>query len=68
MESGAGPGIRGGSWGTKRRVEFAIDDAGSDASGSKSKREDDNPMNEYEAMQARTANREEGTRNECCRQ
>ena len=36
VESGAGPLIRGGSWGTKRRVEFAIDDGESEASGSKS--------------------------------
>ena len=32
-ESGAGTSIRGGSWGTKRRVDFAIEDGGSDASG-----------------------------------
>ena len=38
VERSAGPGIRGGSWGIKRSVEFAIDDGGSDASGSKSKR------------------------------
>ena len=36
VESGAGPLVRGSSWGTTRRVEFAIDDGESDASGSKS--------------------------------
>ena len=37
MESGAGPSIRGGSWGTKRRVDSAVDvDGESDASVSKS--------------------------------
>ena len=43
VESGSGPSIRGGSQGTtrKRRVEFAIDDGGSDASGWKSKKGDD---------------------------
>ena len=35
-ESGSGPLIRGGSWGTKRRVDFDIDDGESEASGSKS--------------------------------
>ena len=54
--SGAGPSIRGGSWGTKWRVEFDVDDGGSDASGSKSKRGEDNPIMGYEAMQTRIAN------------
>ena len=35
-ESGAGPLVRGAPWGTKRRVDFAIGDDESDASGSKS--------------------------------
>ena len=56
VESGAGPSIRDSLWGTKRRVEFAIKDRGSDAQGSKSKRGDD-PMKGYEAMQTRIANR-----------
>ena len=29
VECGAGPVVRGGSWGTQRRVEFAIDDGSS---------------------------------------
>ena len=38
VESGAGPSIRGGSWGTKRRVHFAVDiDGESDALGWRSK-------------------------------
>ena len=36
VESGAGPLNGGGSWGTKRRVDFAIGDGESKASGSKS--------------------------------
>ena len=49
--------IRGGSWGTKRRVDFAIGgDGESEAWGSKSKRGDE-PTKGYEAMQARIANR-----------
>ena len=36
---------------------FAIDDGGSDASGSKSKKGEDSPMKGYEAMQTRIANR-----------
>ena len=50
VESCAGPSIRGGLCGTKQRVDFAIQDGGSDASGSNSKRGDD-PMEGYEAMQ-----------------
>ena len=48
VESGAGPSIRGGSWGTRRRVDFAVDvDGESDGSVSKSKG--------YVAMQTRIA-------------
>ena len=57
VEKGAVPGIPGGSCETKRRVEFAIADGGSDTSGWKSKREDDNPMKGYEAIQTRFAHR-----------
>ena len=57
VESGAGSfSFRGGLLGSKRRVGFDIQDGGSDASGSKSKRGDD-PMIGYEAMQTRIANR-----------
>ena len=42
--------------GTTRRVEFDIEDVGSDASGSKS-RNGDEPMIGYEAMQLRIAHR-----------
>ena len=56
VESGAGPSIGGGASGTKRRVGFHIEDVGSDASGSKSKK-GNGPMIGYEAMQTRIANR-----------
>ena len=46
--SGAGPLVRGSSWGTKRRVDFAIGDGESDASGSKSLK-----SKAYGAMQTR---------------
>ena len=50
VESGAGPSIRGGSWGAKWRMDFAMDvDGESDASGSKS--------NGYVAMKTRIATR-----------
>ena len=64
VESGAGPGIRSSSWATKRRVELAIGDDGSDASGSRSKRGTDNPMKGYKEMQARiTAQKKEQEKN-----
>ena len=50
VESGAGPSIRGGSWRTKRRVDFAIDDGDSEALGSKSSK-----FKGYVAMQTRSA-------------
>ena len=50
VESGAGPSVRDGSWGTKRRSESAVDvDGESDASVSKSKG--------YVAMETRIATR-----------
>ena len=52
VESGAGPFLRGVASRTKRRVGLDIEDVGSDASGSKS-RKGDNPMIGYEAMQLR---------------
>ena len=48
VESGRGPLVRGGTWGTKRRVDFAIGDDESDASGSESMR-----SKAYGAMQTR---------------
>ena len=48
VESRAGPLVRGGHWGTKRRVDFAIGDDESDASGSESMR-----SKAYGAMQTR---------------
>ena len=53
----AGPSLRRGSWGTKRRVDFAIGgDGESEASSSKSKKGDD-PTKVNEAMQTHIAAR-----------
>ena len=56
VESGDVPG-NSSSWVTKRRVEFAVADGGSDTSGSKSKEGSDTPTSGYEKMQSRIANR-----------
>ena len=59
-ESGAGPSIRGGSWGTKWRVNFAIDvDGESDALGSKSSK-----SKGYVAMRTRIARKKKARHRE----
>ena len=55
MESGAGPSIRGGSWGTKRRADFAIDDGDSLANPKPQATKKSSKSKGYVAMQNRIA-------------
>ena len=67
VESGAGPSLRGVALGMKRRGGFKLDieDVGSDASGSKSRKEDESVIG-YEAMQLRIAHRKKEREREKC--
>ena len=62
VESGAVPS-NSNSWATKRMVEFAITDGGSDASGSKGSKGGDEPSCGYEKMQTRIRKKERSQNN-----